>query len=272
MTNNIVPMYTWIDGLTYEFKIPMTLNGMKDIRIKTTTFGGKDVWANIKGNKFSKLPTHHLNMKDIIFGVMYKGEKEIDWYDSQQTLDSNDIDSFCFKGKAIIDYHDYENTYNPYAKYNSFQLNTLLNNDRVQSSLWRTVAQYKSNGQWEDMRRTKRYIRDITSRTSIKSMWKILTKDLSIKDFIVPNPAISLKIIPQQSPPSMSYGTSEGQDILQFLFTNKVQTEQQTLTKWVKHNPAAKPIESVEDWTDFIKAYESTLEDGEEWIEVDTPF
>ena len=269
MRDNIVPMYTWIDGLTYEFKIPMTLNGMKDIRIRTTTFGGKNVWANTKGNKFSKLPMH-LSMKDIIFGVIYKGEKEIDWYDSQQTLDSNDIDSFCFKGKAIIDYHDYENTYNPYAKYNSFQLNTLLNNDRVQSSLWRTVEQYKNNGQWEDMRRTKRYIQDITSRTSIKSMWKILTKDLSIKDFIVPNPAISLKIVSPQSHPF------NGQDILQFLFTNKVQTEQQTLTKWVKRNPAAKPIESVEDWTDFIKAYESTLEDGEELIEsdpfVDTPF
>ena len=266
MTNNIVPMYTWIDGLTYEFKIPMTLNGMKDIRIRTTTFGGKDVWANIKGNKFSKLP-NHLNMKDIIFGVMYKGEKEIDWYDSQQTLDSNDIDSFCFKGKAMIDYHDYENTYNPYIKYNNFQLNTLLHDDRVQSSLWRTVEQYKNNGQWEDMRRTKRYIRDVTSRTSIKSMWQILTKNLSIKDFIVPNPAISLKLIHQQ----MDYSTIDRQDILQFLFTNEVQTEQQTLTKWIKHNTAAKPIESVEDWEQYIRAYQG-LEDGEELIEEDDPF
>ena len=125
------------------------------------------------------------------------------------------------------------------------------------------------------MRRTKRYIRDITSRTSIKSMWKILTKDLSIKDFIVPNPAISLKIIPQQSPPSMSYGTSEGQDILQFLFTNKIQTEQQTLTKWIKHNTAAKPIESVaqdyvEDWEDWLDRI--ATEEREELIEEDNPF
>ena len=97
-------------------------------------------------------------------------------------------------------------------------------------------------------------------------MWKILTKDLSIKDFIVPNPAISLKIVSPQSHPF------NGQDILQFLFTNKIQTEQQTLTKWVKHNPAAKPIESVEDWTDFIKAYESTLEDEGILIEEDDPF
>ena len=266
MTNSIVPRYTWVDGLSYEFKIPMTLNGMKDIRIKTTTFGGKEVWANLRGNKFSKLP-NHLNIKDIIFGVIYKdNDGEIDWYTSQQTLNSNDIDSFCFKGKAMIDYHDYEKTYNPYIKYNRFQLNTLLNNDRVQSSLWRTVEQYKNNGQWEDMRRTKRYIQDVTSRTSTKSMWKILTKNLSIKDFIVPNPAISLKLI--------HHSTVDEQDILQFLFTNKVQTEQQTLTKWIKHNTAPKPIESVEDWNSYIKEMGSTLEweNEEELIEVDTPF
>ena len=37
MTNKLLPHYTWIDGLSYEFRIPMTLNGMKELKIRTKT-------------------------------------------------------------------------------------------------------------------------------------------------------------------------------------------------------------------------------------------
>ena len=74
MTNKLLPNYTWINGLSYEFKIPMTLNGMKDVKIKTTTCGGKEVWARLGGNHQSYLPSRIL-MKDIItyipkFGII----------------------------------------------------------------------------------------------------------------------------------------------------------------------------------------------------------
>lgn len=264
MTNKLLPNYTWINGLSYEFKIPMTLNGMKDVKIKTTTCGGKEVWARLGGNHQSYLPARLL-MKDIIFGVMYKEEKEIDWYDSQQTLDSNDIDSFCFKGTAITSVDEYNKTYNPYTKYNRFQLETLINNRNVQVSLWRTVENYKNSGAWNEMCNIRLHKPDVVSHVSRLAMWKILTKNLSIKDFVIPNPAISLQLNTHKENGSET-------ETFRFLFTNKITTKKQTLTEWIKQSPAPKPIESVEDWTDYIKAYEYALENEEELIEEDNPF
>ena len=71
MTNKLLPRYTWNNNNTYIFKIPMTLNGMKETKIRTKTYGGKDVWARLGGNEQSYLPSI-LRMKDIIFGVIYK--------------------------------------------------------------------------------------------------------------------------------------------------------------------------------------------------------
>ena len=260
MTNKLLPNYTWINGLSYEFKIPITLNGMKDVKIKTTTCGGKEVWARLGGNHQSYLPSRIL-MKDIIFGVMYKGEKEIDWYDSQQTLDSNDIDSFCFKGTAITSVDEYNKTYNPYTKYNRFQLETLINNRNVQVSLWRTVEGYKKSGVWEEMQSTRLHKGDVVSSVSRLSIWKILTKNLSIKDFVIPNPAISLQLGTHKE---TSIGSGE---TFKFLFTNKINTRKQTLTEWIKYNPAPKPIESVDDWEDYIHALENSA-----GLEEDNPF
>ena len=260
MTNKLLPNYTWINGLSYEFKIPMTLNGMKDVKIKTTTCGGKEVWARLGGNHQSYLPSRLL-MKDIIFGVMYKGEKEIDWYNSQQTLDSNDIDSFCFKGTAITSVDEYTKTYNPYTKYNRFQLETLINNRNVQASLWRTVENYKKSGAWNEMCNVRLHKPDVVSHVSRLAMWKILTKNLSIKDFVIPNPAISLQLNTHKEMGSET-------ETFRFLFTNKITTKKQTLTEWIKKNTAAK---SEEYTVEFVKA-DTMYELEQELLEEDNPF
>ena len=268
MTNNLSPHYTRIDGLSYEFRIPMTLNGMKELKIRTKTYGGKDVWARIKGNRNSILPSY-LRMKDITFGVIYKDNGgEIDWYTSQQTLDSNDIDSFCFKGTAMTNETNYRNTYNPFTKFNEWQLRTLLRNRRLQTSLWRIISAYKTSGAWDEMLDTKLDIENITTKLSKHNMWKILTKNLSIKDFIVPNPALSLQLSGTQTDSLHSFN---------FLFTNDVRTERQTLTKWIKENPAAKPIHSADDWEDWLNSLsleerEDAILENHEVIEEDTPF
>ena len=268
MTNKLLPHYTWIDGLSYEFRIPMTLNGMKELKIRTKTYGGKDVWARLKGNSNSYLPPC-LRMKDITFGVIYKDNGgEIDWYDSQQTLDSSEIDSFCFKGKAVLDTYDYNNIYNPYVKFNRWQLSNLLSNRRLQSSLHRIVEAYKESGVWHEMQDTRLSISEVTTKLTKQNMWKILTKNLSIKDFIVPNPALSLQLSGTQTDSLHSFN---------FLFTNDVRTERQTLTKWIKENPDAKPIHSADDWEDWLNSLsleerEDAILENHEVIEEDTPF
>ncbi len=268
MTNKLLPRYTWNNNNTYIFKIPMTLNGMKETKIRTKTYGGKDVWARLGGNEQSYLPSI-LRMKDIIFGVIYKdNEGEIDWYDSQQTLDSSEIDSFCFKGKAVLDTYDYNNIYNPYVKFNRWQLSNLLSNRRLQSSLHRIVEAYKESGVWHEMQDTRLSISEVTTKLTKQNMWKILTKNLSIKDFIVPNPALSLQLSGTQTDSLHSFN---------FLFTNDVRTERQTLTKWIKENPAAKPIHSADDWEDWLNSLsleerEDAILENHEVIEEDTPF
>ena len=267
MTNNLVPKYTWIDDKIYQFKIPMTINGMKDVKIKTHTFGGKEVWAKISGNDFSVLPSN-LYLKNIIFGVIYKNEKEIDWYDSQQNLDSTDIDSFCFKGKAMTNTYRYEETYNPYTIFSKFQLNSLIRDKNIQESLWRLVEKYKYNGTWNTMTNTNLYIGDVCSTTSKNNMWKILTKNLSLSDFIIPNPAISLKIHGHNF--NRNGIPNGGEETFRFLFTNAIQTQRQTLTEWINQNPAPKPIESADDWGEWLD--DLSTEEREELIEEDTPF
>ena len=273
MTNKLLPHYTWIDGLSYEFRIPMTLNGMKELKIRTKTYGGKDVWARIKGNRNSILPSY-LRMKDITFGVIYKDNGgEIDWYTSQQTLDSNDIDSFCFKGTAMTNAIDYRNTYNPFTKFSEWQLRTLLRNRRLQTSLWRIISAYKTSGAWDEMLDTKLDIENITTKLSKHNMWKILTKNLSIKDFIVPNPALSLRLETHIHP------ANDG-EIFNFLFTNKANTKQQTLTEWIKENPAPKPNLSADDfyeweeWLDSLNLQERehAIQEYHQVIEEDEPF
>ena len=76
-----------------------------------------------------------------------------------------------------------------------------------------------------------KYINDVRSQTSLSSMWKILTHNLHYRDFCVPNPALSL---------SMYVPFKEEIEELRFnfLFTNSVQTERQTLTKWINPNTA----------------------------------
>ena len=268
MTNKLLPRYTWNNNNTYIFKIPMTLNGMKETKIRTKTYGGKGGWARLGGNEQSYLPSI-LRMKDIIFGVIYKdNEGEIDWYDSQQTLDSSEIDSFCFKGKAVLDTYDYNNIYNPYVKFNRWQLSNLLSNRRLQSSLHRIVEAYKESGVWHEMQDTRLSISEVTTKLTKQNMWKILTKNLSIKDFIVPNPALSLQLSGTQTDSLHSFN---------FLFTNDVRTERQTLTKWIKENPAAKPIHSADDWEDWLNSLsleerEDAILENHEVIEEDTPF
>ena len=51
------------------------------------------------------------------------------------------------------------------------------------------------------------------------------------------------------------------------LFTNKINTRKQTLTEWIKYNPAPKPIESVDDWEDYIQSLENSA-----GLEEDNPF
>ena len=108
---------------------------------------------------------------------------------------------------------------------------------------------------------TKLDIENITTKLSKHNMWKILTKNLSIKDFVIPNPAISLQLGTHKE---TSIGSGE---TFRFLFTNKINTRKQTLTEWIKYNPAPKPIESVDDWEDYIHALENSA-----GLEEDNPF
>ena len=91
------------------------------------------------------------------------------------------------------------------------------------------------------MRSIYKYIRDVRSQTSIVSMWKILTRNLHYRDFCVPNPALSLSMY-------VPFKTEIEELQFNFLFTNSVQTERQTLTKWVNHNTAnSYPFRDISD-------------------------
>ena len=246
MTNKIkipaiLPILEWEIDKEYKFRIPFSVNGMKELQVLTTRPNSDElIWANARGHKYSRFP-YEIHLKDVCFGVLPRDSKNVIWLDKEKTLNSNLIQAFCFKGTSVNKYN-YEKTYNPYSKYTSFQLNKLVNNRYIQTSLWRLVEGYKQSGKWEEMRNTLKYINDVRSRTSLASIWKVLTHNLHYRDFRIPNPALSL---------ALHLPTKEewAEDVkFNFLFTNSVQTERQTLTKWVNHNTAnSYPFRDISD-------------------------
>ena len=235
MTNRIkipaiLPKLIWEIGREYKFRIPFSVNGMKELQVLTTRPNSDElIWANARGHKYSRFP-YEIHLKDVSFGVLPRDSKSVIWLDKQKNLDSNLIQAFCFRGTSVNKY-DYEKTYNPYSKYTSFQLNELACKRNIQISLWRLVESYKQSGKWEEMRNTMKYINDVRSQTSLSSMWKILTHNLHYRDFWVPNPALSLSMY-------VPYKEEIEELRFNFLFTNSVQTERQTLTKWINPNTA----------------------------------
>ena len=96
----------------------------------------------------------------------------------------------------------------------------------------------------------------------ISSMWKILTHNLHYRDFCVPNPALSLAL----HLPTKEEWADEVK--FNFLFTNSVQTERQTLTKWINPNTA-------EDYRQYIRDEEWDRDPillAEERMAEDNPF
>ena len=225
----ILPKLEWEIDKEYKFKIPFSVNGMKELQVLTTRPNSDElIWANARGHKYSKFP-YEIHLKDIIFGVLPRDSKNVIWLNKQKNLDSNLIQAFCFKGTSVNRYN-YEKTYNPYSKYSKFQLDRLIGNRYIQTSLWRLVESYKRSGKWEEMRSIYKYINDVRSQTNLSSIWKILTHNLHYRDFIVPNPALSLSMY-------VPFKTELNEELrFNFLFTNSVQTERQTLTKWVNSN------------------------------------
>jgi hypothetical protein len=256
----ILPKLEWEIDKEYKFRIPFSVNGMEELQVLTTRPNSDElIWANSRGHKYSRFP-YEIHLKDVIFGVMPRHSKNIIWVDNQKNLDSRLIQAFCFKGTSVNRYN-YEKTYNPYSKYSSFQLNELACKRNIQVSLWRLVESYKRSGEWEEMRNTLKYINDVRCRTSLSGIWKILTHDLHYRDFIVPNPALSLAMhLPSKE-------ELDGILSFNFLFTNSVQTERQTLTKWINPN-------LTKNYRQAINQYIS----DEEWdrdpilLEEDNPF
>mgnify|MGYP003133101978 CR=1 FL=1 len=260
MTNKLLPKINWNETQQLQdvavFRIPFTLNGMKNLQLYTYTHGGKQVWANL--NKYSdniNIP-ENMCLKDITFGVQYKNDNDIAWLNQSKTLDSRELQSFCFRGK-IISQRQFIDTYKPYNKFNKYWLTEVLHNRRIQTSLWRSVKQAKTSGAWDEAHSVKCSMYDVYSRTSINSMWKTLTRDLHLKDFIVPNPATSLQI-----KTSNDY-TEKGLERLfkfNFLFTSKIQTRRQTFYEWVNQNLAANPLSY-----DTQRGYEELM--GEDYVD-----
>ena len=178
MTNRIkipaiLPKLEWEIDKEYKFRIPFSVNGMKELQVLTTRPNSDElIWANSRGHKYSKFP-YEIHLKDVIFGVLPRHSKNIIWVDNQKNLDSRLIQAFCFKGTSVNKYN-YEKTYNPYSKYSSFQLNELACKRNIQVSLWRLVESYKRSGKWEEMRNTLKYINDVRCRTSLSGIWKYL--------------------------------------------------------------------------------------------------
>ena len=240
----ILPILEWEIDKEYKFRVPFSVNGMKELQVLTTRPNNDElIWANARGHKYSRFP-YEILLKDVCFGVLPRNSKNVIWLDKEKNLNSNLIQAFCFKGTSVNKYW-YEKTYNPYSKYTSFQLNKLVSNRYIQTSLWRLVEGYKQSGKWEEMQNTLKFINDVRSKTSIASMWKILTRNLHYRDFCVPNPALSLAL----HIPTKEEWTEDVK--FNFLFTNSVQTERQTLTKWVNHgtvNPYPFRDISDEEW------------------------
>tara|TARA_R110000824_G_scaffold22240_6_gene81711 strand:- start:10748 stop:11605 length:858 start_codon:yes stop_codon:yes gene_type:complete len=248
---SILPNLSWQMEKEYKFRVPFNMNGMKALQIHTTRPNSDElIWANTRGHKYSRLP-YTIHLKDVTFGVLPKNSKNIIWLGKTKTLDSNLIQAFCFKGTSI-DIDVYEKTYDPYTKYTPFQLNKLVIDRHIQASLWRLVASYKQSGKWDEMRNIIKYIQDVRSRTTMNSMWKILTCGLHYRDFCVPNPALSLRL-------TVPHKHETEEHLFDFLFTNSIQTERQTLTKWVNKSKKSNIINVIdrsldERWSEDMEA------------------
>ena len=147
---------------------------------------------------------------------------------------------------------DYNKTYNPYNKFSKFQVNVLRHNERVQESLWRSVEKLKKTGGWNSISNIRTRIGEVRSTTSIKNMWKILTSNLHVSKFFVPNPAKSLSFV---LPDYYNEKVLGDNMVLNFLFTDKINNNKQSLTKWVSESNSF----SFQASADEHRLYESEM-------------
>jgi hypothetical protein len=257
---SIMPMLEWRPDieLTHMFRMPFKVGGMKDLQLHTPIKSRKKfVWANIY-QKLCKLP-QDLYMKDIQFGFIpkdnYMGwnvdKHKIVWINEQVNIPFNEIIGLALKGTAIT-YTEWIKTYNPYAKYTKFIIDTLRNNKRLQTSLPSLMESYRNSGEWEKIKSVKKDIWEVATSDTLRDMWD----DLSGNQFIVPNPIPSMRILIQDTIPCFNF------------ILNKDTTKRHQLQKHIASAP--KPMgKEKEDFgeqkfKDFDRAYVQYVREGTE--------
>jgi hypothetical protein len=248
---SIMPMLEWRPDLSqlHTFRMPFQVGGMKNLQLYTPIKSRKKyVWANVY-QKLSYLPSE-IYMKDIQFGFIPRDhygdwntdEHNIVWTNEQTKIFLDEIKGLTLRGTAIT-ISEWQRTYNPYDKFNKFIIDILRNNTRVQMSLPSIMQRYKDSGVWEEIKRVKKEIWNITTSDTLMDMWNYFTwnghtrYDGFGKQFIVPNPIKSVRICIEGGSPNTPH--------FNFLLSKDTMYRHQLLN-YIKSTPKSIPQEQMD--------------------------